>query len=340
MPQARELGIAKLLITGDPVMDPVTGRLVTNAGMGIVVGPRHVLTCAHVANTAARQPVDAAAGPGQKTSIMFPLSASARPVEGHLVAWHPMGAGTVGDIAVLELEAEVLADVGVARFARGAPDGHRLMVFGFGAGNEHGNYVEARFMGRTEAGRVQIDGTSVVGVFIREGYSGAAVWDTIQEAVVGMISAANVKPADRVAYMIPLAVLEQAWPRLVVAESTPGTEPALNAMKGPLGARIEHFIDCLQRFPGGFTPLNGVPQQVPALEPPTRDSLLELFKLLNPPSQLDRLLGLVGMKLANRPSRSLTHAERVDQVLDWAEGEPNGFAFLELRLKQLIVDQL
>ncbi len=311
MPQARELGIAKLLITGDPVNDPVTGRPVTNAGMGIVVGPRHVLTCAHVANTAARQPVDAAARPGQKISVVFPLSASARPAEGCLVAWHPMGAGTVGDIAVLELEAEVLTDVGVARFAREALDGHRLMVFGFRAGNEQGNYVEARFMGRTEAGRVQIDGTSVLGVFIREGYSGAAVWDTVNEAVVGMVSAANVNPADRVAYMIPLAVLEQAWPHLVVAESTPGPGPALNAMYGPLSAP----------------------------EPPTRDSLLALLKLLNPPSQLDRLLGLVGMKLANRPSRSLTHAERVDHVLDWAEGEPHGFAFLELRLKQLIVDQ-
>jgi hypothetical protein len=57
MHQGKEAGIAKVLLG-----EGVTGRPpAKHAGMGIVVGPRHVLTCAHVVNTAAGQAVDSSA---------------------------------------------------------------------------------------------------------------------------------------------------------------------------------------------------------------------------------------------------------------------------------------
>jgi hypothetical protein len=58
----------------------------------------------------------------------------------------------------------------------------------------------------------------VVGVFIQGGYSGAAVWDTVYEAVVGMVSATNTNPADRVAYMIPFSLLEKVWSQFLVED--------------------------------------------------------------------------------------------------------------------------
>jgi hypothetical protein len=222
MHQGKEAGIAKVLITDGPVQDGTTGRLVSHAGMGIVVGRCHVLTCAHVVNTAVGLPVDSAAQPDRPVRVMFPFSANARPVEGKVVAWHPMSAKPLGDVAVIELNAGIPEDIRVAAFCHTDRtfNNHPLTVFGFRAGNEEGNYVEAKFMGPTSAGRVQIDGVKVTGVFIEKGYSGAAVWDPFQEAVVGMVSATNASLADRVAYMVPAVDLEKAWHLTVVPSVT------------------------------------------------------------------------------------------------------------------------
>ena len=58
----------------------------------------------------------------------------------------------------------------------------------------------------------------IIGIFIESGFSGAAVWDTTLRAVVGMVSSRNINPAERVAYMIPVRTLKQAWPPLRIAE--------------------------------------------------------------------------------------------------------------------------
>jgi hypothetical protein len=122
----------------------------------------------------------------------------------------------LADVAVIELERDVPSDVGFARFSRPARrlDGHPLMVFGIRAGECKGNYVEARFMGATDVAEVQIDGTSMTGVFVQGGYSGAAVWDMIEKAVLGMVSSRRTNAVDRVAYMIPVAAVGEVWSRV------------------------------------------------------------------------------------------------------------------------------
>jgi hypothetical protein len=216
---AKTAGIAKLLIAGGPVRDPVTGASVSNAGMGIVVDWRHVLTCAHVVNTALQERPDAVERPVEerRVPVVFPHAAGGRCSEGKVVVWHPMGDTPVGDVAVLELvDEDVPREVGFARFVRVSQslDDDALQVFGYRAGGEQGSFVDAKFMGQVGPGRVQIVGTTVIGVFIEGGYSGAAVWDTEHRAVVGMVSARNVDRADRVAYMIPVSDLKKAWPAL------------------------------------------------------------------------------------------------------------------------------
>ena len=216
MLQGRDAGIAKLLIADGSVRHPVTGLEIDNAGMGIVMDSRHVFTCAHVVNTALRLDEKNERQPDRKVSVMFPLSEGDQPIDGKVIVWYSMRGKGIVDIAVIELEADVPSDVGTARFARaGAPlDGDLLKVYGVRAGEKKGKHVEAKFMGLTSLVEAQLDGTKVTGVFIQGGYSGAAVWDTDKEAVVGMVSAMNVNPADRVAFMIPISALEQAWPQL------------------------------------------------------------------------------------------------------------------------------
>jgi hypothetical protein len=267
MPRGRTTGIAKLLISGAAKADLATGRLVRHAGMGIVLDSRHVLTCAHVVNAALGLPNNFAPQPTGSVSVVFPLSATGHSVQGTVVAWRPMGADGVADVAILELLEDASRDVGSASFFHGdqSLDGDALMVFGVRAGSEIGNHVEARFMGPTSAGTVQIDGTRVLGVFVQGGFSGAAVWNVQKQGVVGMVVARDINSADRVAYMIPLSGLEEVWPALA-KQGTNGLPPMFadyveEKTRGFVG-RAHVFagvLEFLTNSPRGYLTLIGEP---------------------------------------------------------------------------------
>lgn len=215
MHHGKEAGVAKVL-----ACDEVAARSANHAGMGIVIGPRHILTCAHVVSSACGQPIDLGAPPDRPIRVVFPFAENDVVYEGRVVAWHSMDAKPVADVAVLELLADVPATVGMAAFLGNdhSLDGDPLTVFGYRAGGESGLYVEARFMGPTGTGRVQIDGVKFTGVFVENGYSGAAVWDVAKQAVVGMVSAKYANVVDRMAFMIPVPSLQLAWPHLTLKE--------------------------------------------------------------------------------------------------------------------------
>lgn len=204
------------------------GRIVkatngTHVGMAVVIGPRHVITCAHVVNMANGDPARADGFPAGVVKVAFPLSASDAIIDGRVDqgGWHPMRPRIVADLAIIELDRDVPGDVGGAIFADvGRPlDGDRLNIFGVVSDDQVGNHVEAEFRGPTTGGQAQIDtagssrGLSIVG-----GFSGAAVWDSAYQAFVGLVRAINPQAPDTVAYMIPTSALRSAWPPLPVEE--------------------------------------------------------------------------------------------------------------------------
>ena len=149
MLQGKEAGIAMLLISDGPVRDRITGRDVRNAGMGIVVSSSHVLTCSHVVNTAIGEDALQDRKPDRKVRVVFPLSEYNQAVDGKVVCWQAPAKQPVGDIAVIKLDQDVPSDVGVATFARFSQslDGDSLMIFGYRAGSDEGNYVEREIHG-------------------------------------------------------------------------------------------------------------------------------------------------------------------------------------------------
>src|SRR4051812_1431842 len=90
----RVAGVAKLLVVGDHSQ---------SAGMGIVVEERHVVTCAHVVNSALGREFESQNKPDEKIAIAFPYADSEAVRTGRVISWHPMGQGRVTDVAVLEL---------------------------------------------------------------------------------------------------------------------------------------------------------------------------------------------------------------------------------------------
>jgi hypothetical protein len=190
-------------------------------GMAIVLDDQHVVTCAHVVNAALGRNFEDPSRPAKRSriSIAFPFAPKAKSKSGWVCCWHPMGPEPISDIAVLEFEDGVPESAGKARLTQSLDiKDHEIEVYGI-RGQGGGNHVDGKLKGLIRNGTVQFDGTNATGIFIEPGFSGAAVWDKKLNAVVGMVSAKNLKRRERVAYMIPISVLKEAWPALPDSES-------------------------------------------------------------------------------------------------------------------------
>ena len=85
----------------------------TIMGAGVLLGTRHVLTCAHIAAAALDDESDASVAPAGTLIAEFPASQTDRRFSAGIVpdAWfgvEPEGGG--GDVAVLELDGDAPAD--------------------------------------------------------------------------------------------------------------------------------------------------------------------------------------------------------------------------------------
>jgi hypothetical protein len=177
-------------------------------GMGVLIAPRHVLTCAHVVNAALGRKAEDLNMPTWSDVIWLSFPFAVRPTRliGRVIEWRPVGS-LRGDAAVLQLDTEAPPEVGIAIVAQSkTPDlsGHALSVFGKAAGAVQGVRIAAAFMGQATYHWRQIDAVGNAGVFVRGGYSGAAVWDAALKAVVGMIVARYVSDTEKIAFMIPI----------------------------------------------------------------------------------------------------------------------------------------
>jgi len=86
------------------------------------------------------------------------------------------------------------------------------MVFGYRAGSESGLHVEAKFMGPTGIGSVQIDGVKFTGCSSKEVTAERGVGCGLRGGG-GMVSAKHTSAADRAAYLIPVGALLTALPQ-------------------------------------------------------------------------------------------------------------------------------
>jgi hypothetical protein len=217
VPQARREGfIVRVLRAGSPVP----------AGVGFVVGERHILTCAHVVNTVLdrAQRTQEAPGPEVRVQVDFPVLGDGQgaPLRSCRVAvWVPPPvSGTAGgDVAGLVLVGEGLpTGAGPARLAE-AGDVREAAVAVFGYPDEpprrpDGAWAACRLRGAVGAGMIQLDADSAAAFRTQPGYSGspAVVANGIGDGVVGMLAVASWDGDARDAYAIPATHLVDAWP--------------------------------------------------------------------------------------------------------------------------------
>jgi len=193
-------------------------------GGGLLIGPRHVVTCAHVVADALGKAELASAPqpPRAPLWVSFPedseeLRRAAVAAEG----WRPIDWDLRGDIAVLELEEPAPKACAVPPIlCPPDPRQHDFFTTGFPPEavkeTPAGVDAEGSISGETGPGGEWIQLTNQ-GQLIRPGFSGAPVWDKTSEAVVGLVVArdnrwvqAQTRP-NEAAFMVPLPVLIGTW---------------------------------------------------------------------------------------------------------------------------------
>ncbi|WP_309112471.1 trypsin-like peptidase domain-containing protein [Saccharothrix sp.] len=179
-------------------------------GLGVLVGGREIVTCAHVVNLAlGRDKLDA------ERPERVEVQVGERTFEARVEQWVPPPAreGAPGDdVAGLRLDDP--APVEPARLITTLPGiGQEVRIFGYPGKpvRPNGSWVTAVVRGEVDGGLVQLDSASAIQV--QPGYSGSPVWDVASGRVIGIVATAGRNAAD--SYAVGADRLRQVWPEVL-----------------------------------------------------------------------------------------------------------------------------
>ncbi|MBX5457366.1 MAG: trypsin-like peptidase domain-containing protein [Thermogemmatispora sp.] len=209
------------------ILAPDTGPDRRVCGAGFLIAPRRLLTCAHVVSTAlqCQEPDE------RKRRLIlldFPFLNAREPLHASIVHVDP---SPQHDLAVLELFDPAPAEAQPVPLKRlDTFWDHPYRVLGFSDQSGEGVWAEGHLQGADRTGAIQMASDSGSEHIIREGFSGAPVWDEAEEAVVGMVGEV-IWWGSRASrpLMLPLRSLCQSWPELLTylirEPSTPVATP-------------------------------------------------------------------------------------------------------------------
>jgi hypothetical protein len=321
-------------------------------GMGILVGEREILTCAHVVNAALGD--DWFQQPGDGTvRVCFPFVKRHPCFDGTVdrKRWFPGDNEEMADIAVVQLGSDAPASAGCAILRSHASD-MMVKIYGFrgtalpdGQWRSHkeGEWVEGKILEKLPEGRGQFDGLRQTGGTIEKGFSGSGLYNRITDAVVGMAVESDKDKERKIAQFIDVPSLQGVFEN--VMDSPPpvrsggmrtAPEPSLSKTKEKK-QEIENYLLQIGGMLPPANPDDGLLALVRSIvfDSPAAVSLRAAFGF---PASPEKMRPLLEMVAAGEPSTSQflgIWAHRIDQVL-WRYGytleymeQPSAAGFLE-----------
>ncbi|MCI5149672.1 MAG: hypothetical protein D3916_09840, partial [Candidatus Electrothrix sp. MAN1_4] len=186
------------------------------AGTAFLATKRYLLTCAHVVNFVFDKEKTYTVHPSESFEVDFKEDPNKRRVKVrvHPQYWYPCREGqpSTSDIAVLELLDSLPIDYYPFQFCSTGEEKNLVKVFGYP--DDQGRWFEGKVLGPINNKWLQVDALSKQGEQICPGYSGAPVWSTELNGIIGMVVAYDYQLEKREGFIIPIPILFQAWPGL------------------------------------------------------------------------------------------------------------------------------
>src|ERR1022692_3413188 len=213
----------------DPSPDAFTVRIVgpngESAGVGGLVGERHIVACAHVVNAALGRYAQVQDQPTDVVTVEFPLVdvvlAAGHPPRGQaaVVKWlPPPREGAAGDdLAGLVFDEPAPTGATPALLAINVPPaGRAVRVFGYQGipPGSDGDWVATTIRDRADGGLLQLDSGPDSALRVQPGFSGSPVFDDSTGRITGLVaSTATGRTPDR--YAVDADRLRLAWPEIL-----------------------------------------------------------------------------------------------------------------------------
>jgi len=200
----------------------IDGKLKKPCGAGFLVTTRHVLTCAHVISDALAIPRNSEEKPKDIVSLDFPLLEFQPLVKAKVIRWFSIEddaiIGDIEDIAVLELLNEISIPDNISPVPVFILDSYEIFdrsvrMCGFPYNADEGKYINGKLQGFIGKGWVEVQ-QDFSREMVDEGFSGTAVWDKNENAVLGMLVSLMEHSNEKTAYMIPIKTLIKIFPDL------------------------------------------------------------------------------------------------------------------------------
>ncbi|MFI7533453.1 trypsin-like peptidase domain-containing protein [Streptosporangium sp. NPDC049376] len=186
------------------IRDAGTGRIL---GAGMLVGTRHVLTCAHVAG-------DGQAPPETEVVVEFTTRPGAtttgRVEPDH---WIPEGKAGEGDLALLRLAEDQPEGCGASLRRQATPLGTQVHALGFPHDHPDGLWASMRLAGSCGPRGEWVQLNDWRPGEPRQGFSGAAVLNELNDHVMGVVVGGRRGGPVNLAYMIPVETVARYLPR-------------------------------------------------------------------------------------------------------------------------------
>jgi hypothetical protein len=173
-----------------------------------------MLTCAHVwaAAQGDRDIAQRQVAPPGKINVRkaFPLGAG---LQDAVVSSWSSDTLEGADAAVLSVPAAMDASRQLPFATAAESSGSLFQVFGYKSGRGFGVWARGRIGDLNPRGWFEMVGIDDHGFFLQPGFSGSPVWDVSRQACVGIVKAVEENADLRVAYLLPLELLERKLTR-------------------------------------------------------------------------------------------------------------------------------